>query len=937
MKLPFGKSEGHFCLWSVLFLVKTHFQRFQKNSSELCECFYTKGIHRNFEALHFGKELAKLNFQPYLIPSQPKSNLMKKIPSLLLLLFLFSISLFAQKSPKGTADIPLDYYLPSGFTYNEKIPKPKEVLGFEVGEWNAGYDQVIRYFEKLAASSPRVKFEIIGYTYEKRPQIMLTITSPHNLANLDNIKTERQKLRDPTAKLDVDKMPLVMAAGYSVHGNEASALNSSILAAYHFAAANEIEEDLKDIIVLIDPALNPDGSNRYASWVNTHRSYNLNGDPANREHSEAWPGGRGNHYWFDLNRDWLLVQHPESQNRVAKFQEWLPNIYLDYHEMGTNNTFFFQPGIPSRDHPLTPKKNMELTEKIAQYHVKAMDELGSLYHSRESFDEYYFGYGSTYPDIQGSIGILFEQASSRGHLQESIYGPLPFSFTIRNQFRTSVSSFEAGKNMRGEINKFMQDFYTESLKAAALDTDKAYIFGSPEDGARSFHLAEMIQQHQIDVYALNQNITVNGVPFEKEKSYIVPLDQPQYKLIKAIFETRNTFQDSLFYDVSAWTLPMSFNLDYTALSSKILNLADVTLLEDGFAKKAGTLIGDKNAYSYGFEWAEYYAPKAAYHLMDQGFLVRLTHEPITLADGKVLKRGSILVSTQKDANEDSASKLHASLVSLAAETGITVYGINSGYTMGVNIGSPSIDVLEKPEIAVLVGTGVASGEAGEMWHLLDQRFDMPITLLPVERLRNTDMSRYNVLIMPNGNYSSWGKSEAEEIKSWASAGNTLIARGNAMTWLNSNELVSFSFKKDPKEEEKKTSQPYADYTKNTGARMTSGTIFNANLDVTHPIGYGYGNSEIFTFRSSNQVLEPGKNPYSNPMVYTDKPLASGYVHPENLELARNSSAIQVKRIGRGRVIGMVDNPNFRAIWYGTNKLFLNAIFFGQVIEGGTAD
>jgi hypothetical protein len=349
------------------------------------------------------------------------------------------------------------------------------------------------------------------------------------------------------------------------------------------------------------------------------------------------------------------------------------------------------------------------------------------------------------------------------------------------------------------------------------------------------------------------------------------------------------------------------------------------------------LVGEKNAYAYAFEWADYYAPKAAFKLMDEGFLVRLTHEPITLADGKVLKRGSILVSTQRDAEEDAATKLHSSLVSLATETGITVYGINSGYTSGVNIGSPSIDVLKKPEVAVLVGTGVASGEAGEIWHLLDQRFDIPITLLPVDRLSNGDLSRYNVLIMPNGNYSSLGKDEASKIKSWASAGNTLIARGNAMAWLNSNELVSFTFKKDPKEEEKTSAKPYADYTENTGARMTSGTIFNVKLDITHPIGYGYGKADLFTFRNSNQFLEPGKNPYSNPMVYTDKPLASGYVHPENLELIRNSSAIQVKRLGRGRVIGMVDNPNFRAIWYGTNKLFLNAIFFGQVIEGGTAD
>jgi hypothetical protein len=274
-----------------------------------------------------------------------------------------AFSVIAQKGPKGTADIQLDYYLPEAYTYDEGIPKPKDVLGFEVGEWNVDYEQLIRYFEKLAASSPKVSFEVFGYSYEKRPQVLLTITHPDNLEKMDDILAQRQKLKDHSADIDYENFPLVLQAGYAVHGNEASGINSSLLAAYHFTAAKEIEDDLKNIIILIDPSLNPDGYSRYSTWVNSHRSYNLNGDPNTRELSEAWPGGRGNHYWFDLNRDWLLVQHPESRNRVKKFQEWLPNIYLDYHEMGTNSTFFFPPGIPSRDHPLIPKKTVQLTEK----------------------------------------------------------------------------------------------------------------------------------------------------------------------------------------------------------------------------------------------------------------------------------------------------------------------------------------------------------------------------------------------------------------------------------------------------------------------------------------------------------------------------------------------------------------------------------------------
>jgi hypothetical protein len=859
---------------------------------------------------------------------------MKKI-HLFFLLFTLSTSLcLGQKSPKGTADISLEYYLPSSYTYDEKVPTPKQVLGFEVGEWTVDYEQLIRYFEKLAESSPRVQFEVFGHSYEKRPQVMLTITSPDNLGKIEKIKENRQMLRDPKANLNLDEMPLVLAAGYSVHGNEASGINSSLLAAYHFAAAKEIEEDLKNIIVLIDPSLNPDGYNRYSSWVNSHRSYNLNGDPNNRELGEAWPGGRGNHYWFDLNRDWLLVQHPESQNRVAKFQEWLPNIYLDYHEMGSNSTFFFQPGIPSRDHPLIPKKTVELTEKMAAFHAKAMEEIGSLYYAKESFDEYFFGYGSTYPDIQGSIGILFEQASSRGHLQESNYGPLTFAFTIRNQFRTSLSSFEAGKSMRKEFNKFMQDFYREGLQQAETDTDKAFIFGNLTDAARSFHLADMIRQHEVNVFSLNENITVNGVPFEKGKAYIVPLNQPQYRLIKALFETRNEFQDSLFYDVSAWTMPMAFNLDYMALSSRILNLANVSPLDENFRMPNGSLMGKKEAYAYGFGWEGYYAPKAAYQLMKKGYLVRVTNEPIKIDGNKELKRGSILVGLPKEEKPD--LNLFEDLQNIAKETGLQIHALNTGYTGGINLGSPQIDVLKKPEVALLVGTGVVSLEAGEIWHLLDQRMDMPNTLLPVERIGSADLSRYNVMIMPNGPYNSLGKEEAEKIKNWTSAGGTLIARGNAMTWLNSQELVKFEFKKE-EDETKKPSEPYADYTKNTGARMTSGTIFNAKLDTTHPIGYGYDKEALHTFRNSNNFLEPAKNQYANPMVYTDKPLASGYVHPENLAKMPNTAIIQVKKLGSGRVIGMVDNPNFRAIWYGTNKLFLNAVFFGQIIKPGTAD
>ena len=831
------------------------------------------------------------------------------------------------------AQTGLDYFLPEGYTYNPSIPTPKEVLGFEVGEWHATHDQVVMYMHALANASDRVKLELMGRTYEMRPQLVLTISSPANLGKLDQIKADRKKLRDPSANVNLQQMPLVMWAGYSVHGNEPSAVNAALLAAYHFAAANEIAKDLENIVILLDPALNPDGVNRFASWVNSHKSYVMNGDPNNRELNEAWPRGRTNHYWFDLNRDWLPVQHPESRNRVAKVQEWLPNIHLDFHEMGTNSTFFFQPGVPARNHPLTPKKNFDLTEKIGRYHAKYLDKIGSLYYTQESFDDFYYGKGSTYPDVQGAIGILFEQASSRGHLQESIYGPLSFAFTIRNQFVTTLSSFEAAREMRVELNTYLRDFYKEAKTEYDLDTNKAFIFGAKEDGGRSFHLADMILQHDIDVFSLKEDITVNGVEFKKEKAYIVPLNQPQYRLIKAMFETRTSFKDSLFYDISAWTMPMAFNLDYMALSSRILNLASVEQVDKSLKMTPGRVIGEPGAYSYIFGWNEYYAPKAAYALMQKGYLVRVSHEEITLADGQKMKRGSIILDKGQSGASD--EEFFQDLKKVATETGVDILAVNSGYTKGANIGSPMIDVLRKPSIAILVDGGVSSNEAGEAWHLLDQRMQIPATLLSLDRVNGADLSRYNVIVMADGNYGQLGKNGADKLKDWVRSGGTLIGMGSALPWLDQNEIGNFKFKNEP-EKDPKVQRNYADYTSATGAKVTGGAIFTAKLDITHPIGYGYLSPDIHTFRDSNLFLQPSENAYANTAVYSANPLASGYIHPSNLEKIKNSAVIKVSANGRGRVVGFVDNPNFRAFWFGTNKLFMNAIFFGQTINPGTA-
>ena len=302
---------------------------------------------------------------------------------------------------------PLSYYFEDDVVFDPAIPTPEEVLGYQVGEWHVRHDQLVRYMEVLAQKSDRINFEIIGRTHEQRPLVMLTVTAPNKLTQIEQIRQAHLARLGNNSKKANDE-PAVVWMGYSVHGNESSGSNASLLTAYYLAAAqgDEINNLLNNTVILLDPSLNPDGLARFANWANSNRGMNLSSDPKTREHTENWPSSRTNHYWFDLNRDWLLLQHPESRARIAKFHQWKPNVLTDFHEMGPNSSYFFQPGIPSRKHPITPIENVTLTKAIANYHAKTLDENNALYFTEESFDDFYYGKGSTYPDVNGGIGIL---------------------------------------------------------------------------------------------------------------------------------------------------------------------------------------------------------------------------------------------------------------------------------------------------------------------------------------------------------------------------------------------------------------------------------------------------------------------------------------------------------------------------------------------------
>ncbi len=822
----------------------------------------------------------------------------------------------------------ISWYLPANISYNKAIPTPKSIIHHEVGEWHVTHDRLVNYMQAIAAAVPqRVKLQTMGFTYEQRPQTLLIISSPKNILNIENIRRQHLLLCDPatSASVNINEMPVVVYIGHSIHGNEPSGSNAALLSAYYLAAAEgkEMDDLLENVVVLFDPSFNPDGLQRFSTWANQHKSKNLVTDPNSREFNEVWPGGRYNHYWFDLNRDWLPGVHPESRNRIKLFHDWKPNILTDHHEQGSNASFFFQPGVPSRVNPLTPAKNQELTAKLGRYHAKNLEAIGSLYFTRENYDDFYYGKGSTFPDINGSIGILFEQASSRGHAQETSNGILTFPATIKNQFVTTLSTLQGAKELKNEFLSFQRDFYKQSTSG----TNKTYVFGDKYDVAKTNLFIEMILRHNIVVKEFEGPFDAT---YEKGKSFSVSLNQPQQVLIKAIFDKQLQFADSLFYDISSWTMPLAYGIPYkevagTLSGKNVLNAASLQ----------GEVVGGKSNYAYLFAWDEFYAPKALYELQSAGLITKVATNPFEIpvqGTNKKFDYGTILIPVAMQSYP--ADNLYERISAIAARNGITVYAMQSGAAVtGSDLGSSKFVSLAKPRVAMLVGAGVNALDAGEIWHLMDQRMNIPSSHLEISQFNRVDISKYNSIIMVSGNYGELNK---EKLKNWVQTGGNLIVMEEAVNWAAENGISNVKFKKAKSPADSAGRLPYVQREQIEGAQQMNGAIFSADVDLTHPLAYGYHTKTVSMFKPNRVFMEKPKSPYAAPFYYSVNPLQTGYISKENAAVLKNSAAVIVNAMGSGRVINIADNISLRGFWLGGTKLLMNALFFGRNIEAASA-
>ena len=861
------------------------------------------------------------------------------------------------------------YFFPKATQLDTKIPTPEAFLGYPIGSYLTRHDQVVAYFRQLEKVSDRVHVESIGKTYEQREQVIVTITSAANYQKLEQIRQEHLSQIDPAKPVLGNSAPIIINLGYGVHGNETSSTETSLLTGYFLAASNDAETQkwLSESVIFIDPSLNPDGRDRAANWLNAYHSFPPVGDPADKEHQEGWPGGRTNHFFTDLNRDWLNLVQVESRNRLTFFHKWYPNVQIDFHEQGTNATYYFEPTPKSHESPIIPQFLYDYQVTLAKYHAKALDDIGSFYFTKENYDNLSPIYGSTYPKFFGSVAATFEQARSLGIVQESTNGPLTFAFTIRNHLATSFSTIKGAVAEKAGLFKVQKDFFKYALEQGQKNPAKGFVFGDKNDQNLTQKFLGLLLQHHVEVYELADNLSQDGKTFEKNNSYIVPSAQANFLIVHSVFE-ENALKDSIFYDNTGWSIIHAYGLKYAKLNGTFSKGALVKNLP--IASKSLNI--EKGAYAYLINSSDYNYTKALYQLQLKNILVKTAFKSFvanTSSGKKTYLPGALVIPVV--GQTVSADSLLASLNNVAKSANIEITPVSSGFSAeGIDLGSSNVKAVRKPEVALAFGQGVTSSEAGQVWFLLNQQLDLPVTKLDLQSFARTSLNRYNVLVLPGGNYSAWDKATVDKIKSWVNDGGTLITFQTATQWAVQQEIVKeklsqtetssrrgdlppVNFSAEKPGDDSKKDQPKAtgnnagvklpkptserlDYSRQEdveGSKRINGAIFVSDLDISHPIAFGVNSRKLFINKNGSTLLLPSANKYATVAQYTAKPLINGYSSKINTAKVANSAAIIATGIGNGEVILFADDPTYRGYWLGTARLFLNAVFFGNLIGG----
>jgi hypothetical protein len=854
-----------------------------------------------------------------------------------------------------------EYYFGGLGKLNPAVPTPESFFGFRIGTSLVRYDKVVEYFRLLADKSDRASLQVFGKSWEDREQVKLFVTSPENQRNLEKIRQEHLKLTDPDAAVDTGSQKIIVELAYNVHGGEIAGTDASVLAAYYLVASEDpdIVRRLGEAVVLIEPSQNPDGRERAATYINGFHSWPPVADPADREHGSGATPHRGNHFWNDLNRDWLPLSQVESRNRVAFYHKWYPNVYLDYHEMGGGSTYYFEPSPLSTWNSILPRSNYEtLNNILAKHFSAALNSIGSLYYTKESFTNLSPIYGSTYPDYQGGVGTTLEVGSTSGVVIETVAGLRTFSKNLRDNFLTSIAAVRAATDEKATFLNYQKDFFKSALSQADKLAVKHIVFGSKDDRSLNNLFVNHLLQHQIDVYELAASFSQDGKTFEPGSAYVVPLRQRQFRVLQSIFEENETNgfdSKTTFYDISAWSTVHGYGIPFAKVKSTVREGAKVT--------EAPGIRGSVTARSelaYAFDYFDYLAPKALYYLQDNGVKARVAQQPFTAktASGdKSFVRGTIVIPVAyQTVSSDELFRLLNEAVRLA---NITVYAVNDGFSVsGIDLGSNNIRVLKKPAVAVIAQGNWTS--IGELWALLGNTHNIPLVKIDADAAGRADLSKYTTIILNGGQLSP---ALNDRITAWVENGGTLIALSGAAQWASA--LVASAPAANFPEWQRSDSVTASAAPAATGGASQqragsqrggrqrgdstavaatpaaasqgrggrfNGIIVRSELNLSHPLTYGFTSKDFYTLKNSAAGLTA--TPNNVVLKINDGELVNGYATAESLAELKNKVVIATGSRGSGSVLIFGESPTFRGYWLAPGRILTSALFFGAGGGGG---
>ena len=798
----------------------------------------------------------------------------------------------------------------------QHIQSPSDFLGYDIGTQFSRHHQVVDYFKSVAKALPnQVKLDEYGKTNERRPLYLAYISSEENIKNLETIRENNLK---NAGLLDGEPNATNVAIvwlSYNVHGNEASSTEAALLTLYKLLT--ERKNLLKNTVVIIDPCINPDGRDRYVNWYNETKSTPYDIDRKASEHNEPWPGGRANHYLFDLNRDWAWATQVETQTRLKAYNKWMPHIHVDFHEQGINEPYYFAPAAEPF-HEIISDWQRNFQTEIGKNHAKYFDAEGWLFFTRERFDLFYPSYGDTYPTYMGAIGMTYEQGghgmaglgilNDEGHV-------LTLIERLTHHTTAGLSTVEmASKNAQKLNTEFAKFFDNSDLKY------KSYVVSGNADKLNS--LKTLLDKHNID-YEKPTATKVSGYNYATSKqgninvsanTMVVHSNQPKGKMVKVLFEPNAKLSDSLTYDITAWSVPYAYGLDAIASTSKV---ASTNNLE---RKTLQTL---NNAYGYVSKWNSIDDAQFLAALLKQNFRVRFTEKPFT-SHGNTFKQGSLIITKGDNFH---IKNFVSSLNKIAKEQSQLLTPITTGFSQTTpDIGSPDIKLINKQKVAVLSGEGTSSLSYGEIWHFFEQQLHYPLTSINTDNLSRTNLDKFNVLIIPNGYYGSvLNEANIKKLKDWVQAGGKVIAIDGALRSFAGKDGFSLKYKASDNDEKKDNLTAYANREREYTNQLITGAIFKTKVDDTHPMAFGYSQN-YFTLKLGSTAYSLLDSGY-NVVHINDTKVFSGFAGKDALSNLNKTLVFGEEPMGNGSFIYMVDNTLFRSFWENGKLFLVNSIFF----------